>query len=366
MKAVLIAHRWGGAIIGLFLLAIGLTGAVLLHRDAWISWSLPEPSDRALAVETLLPRIVSNPDLDARFVILPSDRFAHVEVRSGSEGGAYLDPDGTVVARWSSRWERPEHWLFDIHATLLNGEPGELVAGLFALAGLMFVVTGVILWWRTRRTFEWRLWPRRLTRPAIIRHHRDLGIVVAPSIFLSLLTGAAMAIKPVGALLVMPLNSPAELQASLKPPAATGARPDGNYAWATILPAARAAYPDARLAIVSVPKEADQALFVRMAQPSEWTENGRTMLWFHPNTGELLKNDNGLKLIPGMQAYFSFYPLHTGEAGGILHRWLMTLSGLALALLGSLAVWSFWRDRTSGIRKSTTHDKSGKSIAGIR
>ncbi len=81
---------------------------------------------------------------------------------------------------------------------------------------------------------------------------------------------------------------------------------------------------------------------MRLAQPGEGADNGRTMLWCHPQSGVLLANNNGLKLIPGLLLYFTFYPLHTGEAGGIMHRWLMTLSGPGLALLGSLAVWSFW------------------------
>jgi uncharacterized iron-regulated membrane protein len=216
------------------------------------------------------------------------------------------------------------------------------VAGLFALAGLMFVITGVILWWPTRRTFELRLWPRRMSRPAIVRQHRDLGVVLAPLLALSLLTGAAMAIKPVGAILVMPWNSPAELQASLRPPEAPGTVADRPVAWPAILAATRAAYPDAAIRIVGLPQGPGKPLFVRLAQPGEWTENGRTMLWFHPQSGAVLANNNGLKLIPGMQLYFTFYPLHTGEAGGFIHRWLMTFSGLGLALLGSLAVWSFW------------------------
>lgn len=59
-----------------------------------------------------------------------------------------------------------------------------------------FVVTGLILWWRPRRTFEWRLWPARMSRPAIVRHHRDLGVVVAPLLLLSLVTGAVLVFRP--------------------------------------------------------------------------------------------------------------------------------------------------------------------------
>ncbi|MFX6803769.1 PepSY-associated TM helix domain-containing protein, partial [Acinetobacter baumannii] len=85
--------------------------------------------------------------------------------------------------------ERPELFLFDLHHHLLAGETGEIVAASAGLCGLFFVISGAILWWRTRRTFEFRLIPRRLSRPAILRHHRDLGIVFAPLLALVMFTG---------------------------------------------------------------------------------------------------------------------------------------------------------------------------------
>jgi uncharacterized iron-regulated membrane protein len=161
-------------------------------------------------------------------------------------------------------------------------------------------------------------------------------------ITLSLLTGAAMAIKPIGAILVMPFNSPVELQDSVKPPVAAGAVLGQSIAWKKIFAETSTAYPNAELRIIGLPQENDKPLFMRLRQPGEWTANGRTMLWFHPQSGKLLMNTDGLNLIPGLQVYLSFLPLHTGEAGGNMLRIIMTFSGLALGLLGSLAVWTFW------------------------
>ena len=42
-----------------------------------------------------------------------------------------------------------------------------------------------------------------------------------------------------------------------------------------------------------------------------------------------------IEVVRGASAIF-------GEAGGLLHRLLMTVSGVGLFLLGALAVWSFW------------------------
>jgi surface polysaccharide O-acyltransferase-like enzyme len=57
---------------------------------------------------------------------------------------------------------------------------------------LFFVISGVILWWRTRRTFQLRLWPKRMSRPSIVMRHRDLGVIAAPLLLISIVTGTMM------------------------------------------------------------------------------------------------------------------------------------------------------------------------------
>ncbi|MDL5054799.1 PepSY-associated TM helix domain-containing protein [Oscillatoria laete-virens NRMC-F 0139] len=337
-------HRWGGGLVGLFLAIVGVTGALLVHRDTIVALTLPQPV--AASPELQVPMLAADTDLEARFIVLPSERFGHYRTVGPDGAGAYVAGDGLVIGTWENKWDRPELWVFDLHTHLLAGEAGGIATGIFALAGLVFIVTGLLLWWPTRKTFEWRLLPRRMTRPAIIRHHRDLGVVLSPLLALSLLTGAAMAIKPIGGVLVMPWSSPAELQAAIRPPllgpaaqANSSARP---IAWKAIFAETRRQYPGAELRIIGLPTDSSKPMFMRLRQDGEWTANGRTMLWFDPASGRLLRNDDGRNLLPGLQAYFTFYPLHTGEAGGFIMRLLMTLSGLGMAFLGSFAVWTFW------------------------
>src|SRR3546814_3514959 len=86
--------------------------------------------------------------------------------------------------------------MFDFHHHLFAGDNGEWVIGVAGLCGLFFVISGVILWWRTRRTFQLRLWPKRMSRPAIVMHHRDLGVIVAPLLLISIVTGTMMIFRP--------------------------------------------------------------------------------------------------------------------------------------------------------------------------
>src|SRR3546814_15531035 len=116
---------------------------------------------------------------------------------------------------------RISDWSSDVCSSDLHrfaGDSGEWVTGIAGLCGLFFVVTGAILWWRTRKSFRLRLWPKRMSRPAIVTHHRDLGIVVAPLLLLSLVTGTMMIFRPFAMAMVAPFGSVAETVKSMEPP----------------------------------------------------------------------------------------------------------------------------------------------------
>jgi uncharacterized iron-regulated membrane protein len=231
MKWLDLLHRWTGGLLGLVLAVLGLSGAILVHKEDWIA--LPHASDAlvsdpariALATGRLLPA-----PRGGEALIYASERFGLIQLRGPGDAGAYADQSGHIVTRWDSQWQRPELWLFDLHHHLFSGEAGETVIGIAGLAGVFFVVSGTILWWRTRRTFRWRLLPSRLSRPAILWHHRDLGIVIAPLLLLATLTGTMMVFRPVAGLVLWPFSPPSAIEASLKPPKlASGplaARPD--------------------------------------------------------------------------------------------------------------------------------------------
>jgi uncharacterized iron-regulated membrane protein len=66
---------------------------------------------------------------------------------------------------------------------------------------------------------------------------------------------------------------------------------------------------------------------------------------FDAADGHLLAASDALALPRATQIYNRAYPLHAAKVGGLAYRLLMTCSGLALAMLGSFAVWSFWFKR---------------------
>ncbi|MBA4766171.1 MAG: PepSY domain-containing protein [Porphyrobacter sp.] len=342
-QALVLLHRWMGGLVGLGLALLGLTGAALLWKPWWASVA---QTPRAPSGEEMLAIITAAQKLDAGYVTLPSAEFGTAQAGLGDGAGAYLAHDGTLLARWHSVWERSETFLFDLHHHLLLGETGEVISGWLGIAAILFCVTGLIVWWPTRRTFRLRVLPPRFTRPAVILHHRDIGAVLALPILLAAITGALMVLKPLGQAVLAPLSPAAEVAAwQAKPPATRNATaPD----WPVILAAAQRRLPDAEPRMIIWPKTPGEAVTIRMRRPAEWHPNGRTTLML-AGDGTLIAARDATAAPRALRANNALYPLHSAQLAGsamaLPLRIVMTLAGLGLTLLGSLAVVTFWRSR---------------------
>lgn len=335
-------HRWTGGFLGLLLALLGLSGAILVWEGDWIGTpGADQPVvENVAAIGTIAEDAMRRGELSR--ITLASEEIGLHQVVYADGSGAYVTQDGRVADAWASQWERPELWLFDLHHHLFAGAAGETLTGIAGLAGLLFVVTGIILWWRSRRAFAPRLWPKRLAPGPVVSHHRDLGIIVAPVLLLSLVTGTLMVFDPLRqALIGTELRPKVEARAVAGEPSVTA-----------MLAAARARFPDAVLRRISFPSKPGDPVLVRMRQPSEWTPNGRTQLAFDAATGRLLSFEDAVRANGPAAAAEKLYPLHSAKVGGLAMKLLMTVSGLALFVLGSLATWSFWARRAGKRRRA--------------
>lgn len=352
-----IVHRWLGGFVGLGLALLGLTGAALLWKPWWAGVAQDARAPSQAEVQAIVAKAEA---LGAGYVTLPSAEFGVAQAGFGKGGGgAYLGHDGALLARWQSVWDRPETLLFDLHHHLLMGGTGEVISGWLGLAAILFCVTGLILWWPTRRTFRLRALPPRFTRPAVVLHHRDIGVVLALPILLAAATGALMVLKPLGAAVLAPLSSAKDVAAWYeKPPAGPTSDPafDGRPDWPNILAAARARFPDAEPRMIVWPKSRGEAVTIRMRRPAEWHPNGRTTLTLAAD-GTVLAARDATAAPLAVRANNALYPLHSarmaGSAMALPLRIVMTFAGIGLALLGSLAVVTFWRAQKPRRRASS-------------
>lgn len=359
MRLIRLAHRWTGGLIGLLLFILGLTGTVLVFKDDWLRAVVPhatEPrAENPKLIGAALGRVFSAADRP-RSVILADDRLGvHRLNYQDKLRGAYATQSGHVVARWESLWARPELWLFDLHHYLLIGDVGKTIAGIAGLAGLGFVITGVILWWPTRRTFVLALLPKTWKRAGVVKHHRDLGVGSAPMLALILTTGAILALPPLYAGLGKALSPGEDLKAIMAPPKHEGGALSSDLDWPDMMTEAQARFPDAELRIISLPTEPGGLISLRMRRAAEWLPNGRTQVWFDPADGRIVGARDALALPLGLRVANAQYPIHAAKVGGLAYRLIVTVAGLALTLLGSLAVVTFWGN-PSGLPKRRRRD----------
>lgn len=340
MKLLSLLHRWTGALVGLLLALLGLTGAILVWKGEWVM--LPGAGDPVIedvgAIAAITERAQAEGGLSR--ITFASDEIGLHQLVFADGSGAYVRQDGTVVARWASQWERPELWLFDLHHQLFAGEIGETVTGMAGIAGVLFVVTGLLLWWRTRRRFKLRLLPERFRPGPIIRHHRDLGAFAAPLLLVTMLTGVLMLFAPLRTALIGVEVRPKETL-----------RVSPGFGVAEVLALAKLRFPDASFRRITLPAKAGDPMAVRMRQPFEWTPNGRTQVSVAAD-GKITVEDaataNGSASLSEKA-----YPVHSAKAGGLVWKIAMTFSGVALSILGLLASWSFWTRRVGRARQPT-------------
>lgn len=345
MKLLTVLHRWTGGIVGLLLAVIGLSGTVLVWEESWIS--LPGADDPlrgdAAGIGSAVARALAE-DPSLSHVTFADERLGLHQAIYAHGGGAYLTQRGEIVDRWSSMWGRPELWLFDLHGDLFLGETGKYVTGALGLLLFAFAVTGLVLWWRARKTFTFRLWPARMTRSAIVRQHRDIGVVASPLLLLAALTGSLMIFKPLADTLLAPWADPTK--AAPEPPIAIG-NVSAATDWPALMANAQAAFPNAAPRRLMLPTERGMPVTLRMRQPFEWTPNGRTYVYLDGASGNMLAVEDPAASDTASKIAEKFYPLHAGKIGGGLWRLLLTFSGLTLVLLGTLATWSFWLSKTT-------------------
>lgn len=339
MRLLSLLHRWTGGLVGLVLAVIGLSGTVLLWEDSWIL--LDGANDAPASSPTELGRAIevaieTAPGL-SRVTFAGEEIGLHQAIYSDGSG-AYIAQDGTVIDRWSGNWERPELWLFDLHHYLLMGEVGKTITGVLGLLMLAFTITGAILWWRTRKTFRLRLWPARYTASAIVRHHRDLGVVTSPLLLIVAATGTMMVFPAISSVLLLPIAT-SDAKRELPTDLASGSE---NTDWAVVMANAQSAYHSAAARRLMMPAAPGEPIAIRFRQDFEWTPNGRSYAWVAPESGAIVAKDDPAMGNTASAVVEKFYPIHAAKVGGFLWRIAMTFAGLALVLLGLFASWSFW------------------------
>ncbi len=328
-RRLLAVHRWLSLGAALFWLLQALTGVLIVFHweitDASIS-PLHRPTDLA-AIERRINALVPPGGMGKAGSLWTTagapDRYnLYYEDAEGVSRSARLAGDGAILHTPRPDEQSVMGFLIGFHHDLLGAWGSWIVA----ISGLLLctnLILGLAAAWPKRGT--WRLALRPAARgPAAARlytWHRALGLWVALPALVIAVTGTMLKFESgLGDLL------------GAKPVALPPNPPVGDsVGFAAAARAGLAAIPGSTLTQIAWPEPDDATWRVRLRAPGEIRRAyGGSFVLVDANTGAVRGVFPAANAAPADAFMSALFPIHTGEAGGVIGRILSIAIGLWL------------------------------------
>ena len=364
-KTLFILHKYAGLTLGLLLSLIGLTGSLLVFDHALDETLEPHtvtfsPSDQPASYEAVLAAaqaaVPGNP-APTRLMTQRQPGSPHVvrfPTPEGAPGPIEVNVSPTDAEVLSVRgWGTPGYtmtWLYRLHYTLLAGKNGKTVVGLMGLLLMVFCITGIVLWWPRGRKRGQRQWRRAFTISRTGNRfrfyfdvHKVFGIYFLPVLLLVSFSGVTL-VFPTQVEAVVGSLFEVEPRPALPPSSTDRGTPISPDQAVTI---ASSAFPGGELKRIYVPRDAGDSYGLTFRAADEvWTNYGASIARVDQYSGELLMMQNVTEIPLGNKILRWQFPLHNGDALGLMGRWLILISGLVPALLFGTGLYLWWKKRT--------------------
>ncbi|SAI49597.1 sulfite reductase [Bordetella ansorpii] len=385
----LTCHRWTALTLGWLLIVAGLTGALLVVTRPLDEWIHPEyfvaqgilaqgipargnptqedPAGSRVVQGGLTSGMVAHanaPSVGAggRIVSLDTVRQAiqaefgtatamtfrpprephetlQVLVRGTWRGTLYLDPSTGIEQGRRGEDEGFVNTLFRLHSALLMETTGKAILAWAALAYLLLLITGLVLWWPKHWPPKLRIELRKGLLRGLFDVHRTGGAVLGLVLAVSVATGAFMAWRPIGGWINALVGSTPVAMPTLR------GDPAPSLPLDTLVERAQAVYPDGLVGYVMLAAQPNRPVRIRMRLADEPHPNGVSTIWMDPRDGTILSAQRWNELDTAGRLNAFIYPLHTGELGGVPLQIVTALAGWLLGILGISGAWLWWRRR---------------------
>jgi len=349
LKIIRTLHAWGGLTLALLLILSSVTGTLLVWKEDYVKLITPaaqvefEPTPATLApiAEAVEAQFTNEDVLNIQFA---TAEFPLTRVTLYDTNYAYLDVQGNIVDQWHMN-DRFEEWLYDLHHRLLLDNLGLTIVGLAAMALVILVILGIITFVPLRRHFSKGILPNSLTRVGLINSHRNLGIVIALPLLLTLVTGITLAFSfQVEDMFLEELRRTQEYSDAMVVgiDSITG---EGTGDWEPAFERVLAVFPGATIRSTSVPSGFSLHKVIGVQQPGQWNRTGTSHVYIDSDMGymDLRIDSSGFPLVE--RIYNAGYPLHTGKTGSLLYKLFLTFVGIGVALLSIMGLTSFIKSR---------------------
>lgn len=366
-RALIHVHLWTGLVLCAPLVAIGLTGSILVFHaelneifapafDASTGSATRSAGEIVEAAQSGAPE-----GARAAFLFMPEapGKPAAVRFIRPAKAGAssappsaanimhvFVDPVSLAVlgARDGFLMGEPLRTIHRLHANLLiEGRDGREIVGWFGVAMLTLGMTGLVIWWpkpgKWRRAFSVKRGARG------VRLHRDLhgatGIWCLLVFVVVSFSGVYLAFpKTTGAVIsaVLPARDLRGMAALHKAVPIEGARPIApDQAVSMALEAA----PGTRLHSVALAQRPDQPVRVALARPEFERGQAPIQVFIDPWAPRILELRDPRNYSAGETVMAWQRALHTGERLGWVYKIAVFIAGF-LPLLFSITGLSMW------------------------
>ncbi len=328
-RRLLQVHRWLSLGAAIFWLLQAITGVLIVFHweitDATIS-PVHRPTDLAAIerrIDTIAPRGGDIAVLSVWTTAGAPDRFNVIlEDAEGNGSSVRIAGDGTILHTPRPDEQSVMGFLVGFHHDLL-GSWGSWIVSISGILLFSNLLLGLFAAWPKRGT--WKLALKPATRgPAAARlysWHRALGLWVVIPALVIVGTGTLLKFEGGTASLI-------GAESVSMPPNPPVGDPVG---FATAVSAATAAIPGSTLTAINWPKSEDATYALRVRAPGEIRRAyGDSRVLVDANTG-LVRGIFPIADAPAARVFMSsLFPLHTGEAGGLVGRLLSIAIGLWL------------------------------------
>lgn len=342
-------HAWGGMVLALLLMLVSLTGSFLVWKEDYVKLITPaaqveftpSPENLALIADAVEVQFDNNDILNIQFA---TAEFPLTKVTLYDNNYAYVDIHGVVVDEWHLN-DRIEELIYDLHHRLLLESLGLNIVGFSAMALVFLIALGVIVFLPLRRHFTLKLLPRNFKRQQLITSHRNMGIVIALPLLLTLVTGIVLVYPgQVEEMFLDELRSTPEYSDAMVVGIddITG---EGTGDWLPAFERTLAIFPGSTIRSSTVPSGFSAHRVIGVQQPGQWNRTGTSHVYVDSELGymDLRIDSSGFPALE--QIYNTNYPLHTGKTGSLLYKLFLTLVGIGVATLSFFGFVSFIKSR---------------------
>jgi uncharacterized iron-regulated membrane protein len=353
-KALFQVHLWLGTIIGLYVIAICISGSVLVFEQNLLNDrpQLPDSSVRGPATWGQL--------VDAALRANPGSKLANIDMRSaerrvvpiglalnGQTVVAYVDSFSKDIVKQEVLEKK--HWFVEtmlaLHTDLVLGAGGAVAVGVGGALLFVMAIIGLVLWWPGIRSWKRALrinWRSRWTG-ITFDLHRTFGFWCFLLVAMWGITGAYFIFpKPVHHAIktFSPMPSLEQIPSDWR-------QGDAILPVDDFINQAQRMYPMDKLAylFMGVDRPHGEVQVYMSPQPSVPMEQLEDEVVFQPASGAVLLNTSSARWTAGERFSLGLYSVHFGDFGGLLLQIAWALLGLVPAVL-VITGYAMWWNRT--------------------